>query len=164
MLEDATVFNLFIRPVCLPRKSNEAVTGNGTVVGWGKTEETIRSNSYSPTPFQLEVPVIEGGSCFIQFYRLAKYASNKVFCAGFVNQRKGTSDGDSGGGFYSLDRLTWTVRGIISGGLITENRQCDVNAYTLYTDVAKFFDWITEVMERPINWITVEFRCESSTT
>lgn len=160
MLEDVTGFNLYIRPVCLPGKSNEAVSGYGMVVGWGKTE-----NNYTPTPFQLKVPFMEDGPCFRQYHRLAKFASHKMFCAGFKNQSKGTCDGDSGGGFYSLDdSSTWTVRGIISGGLSTQNasRMCDVNAYTLYTDVAKFLDWITEVMKRPINWIKVEFRCEST--
>jgi secreted trypsin-like serine protease len=76
-------------------------------------------------------------------------ASTTSFCAGYEDQGKGACLGDSGGGFYSLESLEspWIVRGIVSGSLLDQNKQCDVNAFELFTNVARFADWIGKVME-----------------
>lgn len=160
VLEDAADFNNpFVRSISLPEHSNNSVTGEGTIVGWGVTENSVKK--YEVTPFKLQLPAIDGDTCYPNVPRLAKYASKRMFCGGFVNQSKTACTGDSGGGFYSSDESsTWTVRGIISGGLITAMRTCDVDAYSLYTNVAKFRDWIAEVMQRKIDRVEAEFHCD----
>lgn len=154
-------FNSFVRPVCLPSKNNDVVVGIGTVVGWGLTENS--SGFYEPTPSELEEPVIDGNTCYTIVHRLGRYSSPQMFCGGFVNESKATCTGDSGGGFYFPDeRSIWTVRGIVSGGLRGSLGRCEVNAYTLFTNIAKYRSWITGVIERPSDRVKVEFHCETS--
>lgn len=52
--------------------------------------------------------------------------------------------GDSGGGYFILDaKSSWTIAGIVSAALVQE---CGKNDFVLFTNVAKFTDWIeTEV-------------------
>lgn len=160
ILEDELTFNSFVRPVCLPSKSSIVVTGTGSVVGWGATSSSERH--HASEPFKLEVPAIDGNACYPAFHKLARYSSDRMFCGGYANHSKSVCGGDSGGGFYSLndDRSEYTIRGIVSGGLRRESGACEVNAYTLFTNVAKFHDWVTEVMERKPNWLIVDFTCE----
>lgn len=149
LLREAVIFGLDrnIHPVCLPERSDDIVNGTGIVVGWGKTENS--SDHYSAILQELKVPVVDDGICYTTFPKLATYSSPRMFCGGVVNQSKAPCTGDSGGGFYFLNDVdTWTIRGIVSGGLLTDTRQCDVNAYTLHTKVATFLDWIKEVMNR----------------
>lgn len=150
LLSEAAIFGLDrnIHPVCLPERSNDIASGIGIVVGWGKTENS--SDQYAAILQELKIPVVDDGICYTTFPKLATYSSTRMFCGGFVNQSKALCTGDSGGGFYFLDddTDTWTIRGIVSGGLVTDTRQCDVNAYTLHTKVATFLDWIKEVMNR----------------
>lgn len=56
----------------------------------------------------------------------------------------------------------WTIDGIISGGLQGDDGiSCNVNAFTLYTNVARFVDWITKVMResKVVAWKNVDFSC-----
>lgn len=157
-LHDAADLNTFVRTVCLPQQSHNSVTGTGMVVGWGKSEYSNGPNE--ATPLELQEPAIDDGTCYTTFYKLAIYSSSpQMFCGGFANQRKAACTGDSGGGFYFPEGRIWTVRGIVSGGLKTVYG-CEVNAYTLYTKIAIFRDWITNVMNSTIDWLKVDFRCE----
>lgn len=145
-LEEATTFNLFVRSVCLPEHTNDDVTGIGTSVGWGVTENSI--DRYEQTPSELKVPAIDPSTCYTTFPRLARYSSTRMFCGGYANQGKAVCTGDAGGGFFTVDaNSTWTIRGIVSGALRSATGECDVNAYTLYTNVAKFRNWIAEVIK-----------------
>lgn len=160
VLKDAAVFNSFVRSVGLPEPGNNSVTGIGTTVGWGMTENSTNYNEVI-TPSKLQHSAIDGNTCYPNVPKLAKYASKRMFCGGFVNQSKAACNGDSGGGFYSSgESSTWTVRGIVSGTVITASKACDVNAYTLYTNVAEFRAWIAEVMGRTIERVKAEFHCE----
>lgn len=161
VLEDATSFDIFVHSVCLPVRSSDTVTGTGTVVGWGKSESS--NGHFEPTPFQLQVPVIDAAHCYTNFPKLAKYSSTRMFCGGYDNQGKAPCGGDSGGGMHFMsEAATWTIRGVVSGGLMTALGGCDVDSYTLYTDVAQFLDWIAEVMERTQTTEVekLEFKCD----
>lgn len=67
-----------------------------------------------------------------------------------MNKGKAPCLGDSGDGFYVKDATTWTVKGIVSSSLLTQRHDCDTNVFSLYTNVAKFSDWITEMMETSV--------------
>jgi secreted trypsin-like serine protease len=40
---------------------------------------------------------------------------------------------------------------------------CEINTYSVFTDVAKYVDWINEKIEKTkdFRWQEVEFQCES---
>lgn len=161
LLERNTTFNVFIRPVCLPKQSDAYVTGTGTVVGWGKSET---SGSTSSTMLsKLVVPAIDPSVCYTTVSELARYSSNRVFCGGYNNEGRAPCFGDSGGGFYLVDKeRLWTINGIVSGSLTAEKYGCDINKYSLYTHVAKFANWIDEVIiaTMSVDYKYVDFNCE----
>lgn len=67
---------------------------------------------------------------------------------------QGPCTGDSGAGLMILKNNRWILRGTVSGSLPMHGEQetdatsraaarsCSINQYVIYTDVAKFLDWI----------------------
>lgn len=161
VLNEEAMLNKYVQPVCLPAE-NEEVTENGIVVGWGKSS-TGSNDAYKPTPQQLQLPVIDNDTCYNTFPELKTHLASRLFCGGFVNQSKATCTGDSGGGMHFMNEdASWTVRGIVSVGLAIKERECNANAYTLFTDVAKFRNWIIDVMKgtKPKTLQSIRFLCE----
>jgi len=53
-----------------------------------------------------------------------------------------------GGGFYfEAIANTFIVRGIVSASYATSNGSCDLSQYAVFTNVAKFSDWIWQTVE-----------------
>jgi hypothetical protein len=160
VLIDPINFTDLIRPVCLPEQSFDDVTGVGVNVGWGQSQ---RNHFHDIKPNGLEIPVINSTHCFSQFPKLALISSDSSFCGGYENQGKAPCLGDSGGGLYFQDskNLPWIARGIVSSSLLDNNRQCNINAFQLYTNVARYVDWIDENVARTMEtaWDYVEFDC-----
>jgi secreted trypsin-like serine protease len=158
-----------VEPICLPQPSYGEVVGIGTVVGWGVSGRSEAAGEYyDSTPNELKLPAVNQLHCFLTVKKLVLPSSNRTFCAGFVNESKSACSGDSGGGFYLLDSSTkrFNLRGIVSAALDDPNRNrdrgCDVNVYSLYTNVAKFIDWIRSKMEKSkeVQWEEGEFDCK----
>lgn len=65
---------------------------------------------------------------------------------------KGPCNGDSGGGLYLPLRTSgrgvqWYLRGIVSLSLKGRDTDlCDLSQYIVFTDVAKFSQWLSSVM------------------
>jgi secreted trypsin-like serine protease len=146
VLSDAIEFNNFIRPVCLPQKSYDEVVGSGQIVGWGQSSHTER---HATKPNELIVPAVNTSHCIISSPQLADIFSASSFCAGKPSEEKGACLGDSGSGFYMLDSSAnaCNVRGIVSARLYDNNLQCDINQFQLYTNVARFIDWIENIIK-----------------
>lgn len=69
----------------------------------------------------------------------------------------GACNGDSGGGLYFEDDGIYHLRGVVS---IAKSRSgvesfCHSKAYVVFTDVAKYLDWIQEKLGQ---YIEVEHR------
>jgi hypothetical protein len=148
VLNEKVEFNSYIQPVCLPPQSSADLVGEGTISGWGQSNHFER---HAATPNELKVSIINAFYCLTRFPKLALIASTTSSCAGYENQGKGASP-----------TSPWTVRGIVSGSLIDQNGQCDVNAFQLYTNVAQFADWIGKVMKETKNDALefVDFDCK----
>jgi secreted trypsin-like serine protease len=146
VLSDEIQFNNFIRPVCLPEKSYEEVVGSGTIVGWGQSSHTER---HTTKPKELIVPAVNTSYCVISSPEIADVFSSTSFCAGKPNEKKGFCFADSGSGFYMFDSSSnaWNVRGVISASLADEYGRCDINKFQLYTNVARFIDWIQNIIK-----------------
>lgn len=141
------IFNEKVEPICLPKASLTEPVGMGTVAGWGLSEHSLTMGQMMDhTPNELEVPIIERGDCFLDVPELAKIASRRTFCAGFVDQSKSVCPGDSGSGLVTFVREfgRYEVKGIVSSSLRDSTGTCNTEIYALYTNVAKFVDWINE--------------------
>jgi secreted trypsin-like serine protease len=164
ILVEMVVFNHDIQPICLPKQSEAYPTGTGTIVGWGKSEHA-GDKQHDTVLNELRQPAVDGYRCFSNAPQLAYAVSERTFCGGFVNQDKSACGGDSGGGFYfeNSSSSMWTVDGIVSGGVIdrTNGLGCSIKTYTLYTNVARFVEWITEVIKetKEVTWKFVDFKC-----
>lgn len=148
VLREAVEFNNKIKPVCLPEFSYGRVEGNGTVVGWGKSENSSRSSEqHDQLPSKVVIPAINGTHCYTTYPKLAAHSSNRIFCGGYESRETSPCMGDSGGGFYQQSQLSrsWYIKGIVSGSLANVKYGCDINKFSLYTHVARFIDWIQTV-------------------
>uniref|UniRef100_A0A4Y0BQE4 Peptidase S1 domain-containing protein n=1 Tax=Anopheles funestus TaxID=62324 RepID=A0A4Y0BQE4_ANOFN len=134
----------YIQPVCLwnMEPNHELIVGrNGTVVGFGLTEHD-RVSDYLR---QAAIEVVDSWTC-IQSDRVA-YGSTLtagMYCGG---GKAGVSvcNGDSGGGMFFQFSDNWYVRGVVSFMPLRENiGLCDGTKYTVFTDVAKYREWVAQ--------------------
>lgn len=142
----------YVRPVCLWSENvdlESVVHKEGTVVGWGY-DHTGRVTEHLT---KARMPVIEHLQCvwsYPDFF--SKFVSNRTFCAGF---RNGTSvcNGDSGGALVfpktnsNPNHPVWHIRGVVSISVALQSEFiCDTSHYAIFTDVAKYLQWIRNVM------------------
>lgn len=163
VLIDLVKFSSIVRPVCLPPSNYEELSGNGTVIGWGKSE-TSPFNNHDPTPSKVKIPTVNASYCYSTFPKLAPHTSVGSFCGGYENMKKAPCLGDSGGGFYIKTRCRWFIRGIVSGSLTHKEHGCDINKFQLYTNVARFIEFIKDVMDTKseVVWNYLDFKCSES--
>lgn len=128
----------YIAPICLPLKepqlSRDYVNSRGHAAGWGNTE----NGTASKVKLKVELEVKDLRGC-ANIYRPAGIAlKDTQMCAGGV-KGEDTCSGDSGGPFTRLDRSTNYLVGIVSFG---PNKCGTPGVPGVYTNVAKFVDWI----------------------
>lgn len=161
ILRQAVEYSNEIRPICLLKARNDEIKGTGSIVGWGKSHESI-GNSVE-TPNELRIPVIATSKCFADVPDLENFSSDRTFCGGYLNESKATCVGDSGGGLYLYNSNTrhYYLAGIISASMYDFDTQCDIEVYSLFTNVGKFIDWIMQTHEetKKIVWEAVDFDC-----
>lgn len=133
----------FISPVCLPidenRRNRDNVGTKGWAVGWGKTETGSASN------FKQKVSLVfkEFQSCSETYKPAGVILRDTQLCAGGVRSQD-TCSGDSGGALTKLDRSNHFLYGIVSFG----PKRCGVDGIPgVYTNVAKYIEWIEGKME-----------------
>lgn len=146
----------YVRPICLWRESTDiksVIKKLGSVVGWGYDE----TGQYTEQLMQARMPVVANEMCiasFPEFY--TRFTHNNSYCAGSAN---GTTvcNGDAGGGMVFLrqspkkpNNAVWQLRGLTSIGTFFQNLlSCDVTRYAVFTDVAKYLDWIRKSIKEP---------------
>ncbi|XP_055716602.1 serine protease gd-like isoform X2 [Phlebotomus papatasi] len=136
-------FTQFIRPACLwsgPVTQDLIVGRTGVVVGWGRDEY---GNVNTPEPKKAEVPVVSDATCLRSNEAFSKITTDRTFCGGWRNGSEGPCNGDSGGGLIFDINGRWTIRGIVSASLSDMlTSSCNLKEYVVFTDVAKYMDWI----------------------
>lgn len=143
VVEHKVVFTDYVQPICMAAiNSNLASIGNGIVIGYGKSEDN--SKKHEDIPKALNVPIHENSDCFLKFNDLLKLSSNRTFCGG-DNKGSGVCLGDSGSGLFVLQNGAYFLRGIVSSSLKTQSLVCDIDKYSIYTDVLKFLKWINDI-------------------
>ncbi|XP_070493066.1 uncharacterized protein [Chironomus tepperi] len=141
VLENEVIFGTNIQPICLPN-SNITAVEIGFVVGYGKSEDDTKVHENIPKI--IEVPIHKNEDCFLNNYLLAKLSSRRTFCGG-TGTGIGVCNGDSGSGLIVTDGSAYYFRGVVSSSLLNANRECNVDTYSVFTDVTKYIDWINGV-------------------
>ncbi|XP_070504887.1 serine protease gd-like [Chironomus tepperi] len=140
ILEQVVTFTQHIQPICLVISGIKiAKINDGLVVGYGKSED--ESKNHENIPKVLETPIHSNSRCLGKYESLQRLSSGRRFCGGTGNGI-GVCNGDSGSGLYVNDGQVYYLRGIVSSSLFNQNRGCDVNSYSVFTDVVKYVDWI----------------------
>ncbi|XP_037025151.1 uncharacterized protein LOC119066670 [Bradysia coprophila] len=167
-LATKVTFNDYVQPICLWSANkidlSEVVGKPGTVVGFGVT----KTDKIAYTLQQAVMPVVSIATCLGSdnaFY--GQFLSDFAFCAG---SRNGTTacNGDSGGGIVFEDEGVYRIRGIVSLTQVRPGERrdlCKVDEYVVFTDVAKYIDWIEEnvlTLPLPPTEVTAHTHKESS--
>lgn len=82
-------------------------------MGWGKGEGNTNNEDI---PRQALVRAVNDSYCFHNDPSLGEIYSYRTFCA--KGQGEGACSGDSGGGFYVKFGGLWTLRGVVSAGMV----------------------------------------------
>lgn len=138
-MNEAVKFGTWIQPVCLPKISKILKNFNyGEVVGFGKFD---KSGMHSNIPRKANTPIRKSDDCYNEFPQLSNIASHKTFCGGFANGT-GVCNGDSGGGLYVVQDDVYYLRGIVSASLHGTDYGCDVESYSIFTDIRFHLNFI----------------------
>lgn len=136
VLENEISLSSFIMPVCL---GPVIEAKEGIIIGYGQSED--KSKNFETTPRMLKVPIKENEECFLENFEFAKISSKRTFCAGSKNGT-GACRGDSGSGLFVRVGSRYFLKGIVSSSLFDEHGNCDVNNFSVYTNVGLYLRWI----------------------
>ncbi|XP_070504794.1 uncharacterized protein [Chironomus tepperi] len=144
MLKKFVKFSLYIQPICLiPPESNIAEISDGYAVGYGLNENRNLENVLKYVKMSIE---LSNEDCFLTNNEVVKLASRRTFCAGDRNG-SGVCSGDSGNGLFVEYRGVNYLRGIVSASLLSV-KICDTYNYAIFTNVQKFYEWITDIISQ----------------
>lgn len=146
VFKTAVQYNEYIRPICLwqGNSDNSVLEGRmGTIVGWGRDE---KGQITTPEPKKIQAPIVSESACLRSSDTFSKITSNRTFCAG--NQDgTGPCNGDSGSGFAMKWQDKWTLKGLVSIAAADPiQNTCDLKQFVVFTDVAKYVDWLKMFM------------------
>ncbi|XP_070504363.1 uncharacterized protein [Chironomus tepperi] len=148
VLMDEIYPELKIAPICLTYPYSPALMVQiGTVIGYGKTGKLSK---YSEMPKQAEAPIHKSHYCFNKYKAIRPIASTTTFCGGHGNGT-GACTGDSGNGLFVAYNNVYYLLGLVSSSLTHTVLGCNVNAYSLYTNVTMFIQWIESIEPNPIS-------------
>jgi len=150
-LSEPLEFNEAIQPICLPHAAQEWGEGDEFLVsGWGSLIGSDYDRNglpldgdtvYPDTLQQVMVPYYDHDKCsHLRYYR--KSIHDKVICAGYEEGGHDACGGDSGGPLATRVNGKWTLAGVVSWavGCAGESKP------GIYTNVAKYHQWIIESM------------------
>nr|XP_040233895.2 uncharacterized protein LOC120956474 [Anopheles coluzzii] len=142
--------NRYVQPVCLWTMDSalELIVGrNGTIVGFGLSERDVVSEQLK----QATIGVVDPYTCIASDRVVyGTHLTLEMFC-GKGQNGVSACNGDSGGGMFFEVSGRWFVRGLVS---FTPARGssglCDPLKYTVYTDVAKYVEWIKQYIDQRV--------------
>jgi len=133
-------FSNFIQPICLFELEQEILDiSRGYLVGFGLDENRKFQSILKYT----EIPIENDNyKCVRGKPEIGTLMQFRSFCAG-DREISGACSGDSGSGLFVKHRGIYYIRGIVSASL-QNNEYCDIDNYSVFTNVPSFFDWIRE--------------------
>jgi secreted trypsin-like serine protease len=140
VVKNKITFGTFVQPACLPEPTTNVFNTRGTIVGYGASENSTKTNENRPK--FVEIPSIDNEKCLFEHLSFHFFGSYRSFCAGEWGKK--ACQGDSGGGFYVQNDNSYTVSGIVSAGF----PNCSASPYAMFTNVPKFVEWIRQEMAK----------------
>ncbi|XP_058820292.1 CLIP domain-containing serine protease B15-like isoform X1 [Topomyia yanbarensis] len=145
-LAEEVIFDKYVRPICLPLdptvRQLPIDQNDFTVSGWGQTETAYRS------AVQLHVDLLgRSNEICDEAFAIAniKLAETHICVGG--EKGKDSCKGDSGGPLMRLVDGVWYQFGVVSFG----SRFCGSENFPgIYTNVARYVDWIEETEREPL--------------
>lgn len=107
------------------------------VAGWGADEQ---GNTFTAVPKKVDTKIVSDSECLRSSSAYNMLTSPRTFCAGNRDDT-GPCMGDSGSGLMINRNGRWYLRGVVSAGQ-TKNRQCNLQEFVVFCDVAKHLQWI----------------------
>lgn len=135
-------FTNHIQPICLWNLNYDPPTSVGMVLGWGQSEN--KSRKHEVIPRMIDIPLFSNEDCWLEDPPILQISSSRTFCAGL---KTGICFGDSGSGYVIKIGRYFYLKGIVSSSSFTEEDECDVTRYAIYTDVIKYKHWIQTLVE-----------------
>jgi secreted trypsin-like serine protease len=138
-LAEPIVFSSYIRPICIAAPNTEAaVKTEGIVAGFGRSEHKRIENIARVIPS----PIHSYQFCVNSSEDHETLLSHRTFCGGFPN---GTNvcEGDSGSGLMVKHKGIYYLRGIVSAALYDSLIGCNIDSYSVFTDILEFYSWVT---------------------
>uniref|UniRef100_A0AAG5CTF4 CLIP domain-containing serine protease n=1 Tax=Anopheles atroparvus TaxID=41427 RepID=A0AAG5CTF4_ANOAO len=133
-------YSATIRPICLPVAESVRTRNHeglpSFAAGWGKTETA----SASQKKLKVELTVKSLQECSPVYQRNGIFLKPTQLCAGGL-KGKDTCSGDSGGPLMRQFAGAWYLIAVVSFG---PSKCGTADVPGVYTDVAKFADWIRE--------------------
>ncbi|XP_054927536.1 anionic trypsin-2-like isoform X2 [Dermacentor andersoni] len=131
--------NANLQTVCLPDESMDFSKARCMATGWGETQFKGR---HSDVLMEVMLPVWPHDKC-ARAYKNYNKITTSMFCAGYVEGKKSSCSGDSGGPLQcTFDERTWFLAGVVSHSVY-----CALpNMPTVFTKVAPFLDFIQHQM------------------
>ncbi|CAG9857725.1 unnamed protein product [Phyllotreta striolata] len=140
---DKLLLSKVVQPVCYLNLATQHLDSSmtGVVVGWGYTQS---GGQPSDDLKELTVPYKDKATCFKELPPewARRYYTYDKMCTGYMNQGMAVCKGDSGGGLVFPHQGRYYVHGIVSVGQYFENSGCNVQENSLYTNVAKYDEWL----------------------
>lgn len=119
---------------------NNLSTGtNMTVMGWGN--QSTNDEDFPNILQEVQVPLADQTSCETNYQGVGIDITNNMVCAGLTEGGKDSCQGDSGGPLVYQKDSSWIQTGIVSFG----EGCAEANYFGVYTRVANYQAWITEV-------------------
>lgn len=141
-LKKVLIYTEYIIPICLWNDANDldrVVNQEGIVAGWGLTEK-----GSTTIPTFIKASIVTQRSCRDNLEKMLPLNS-RVFCGD--GHGSAPCNGDSGSGFVLKRGNQYYLRGVVSKGQQDpETLLCNVNKFTIYTDVAPYRYWIKMIM------------------
>ncbi|KAF2882838.1 hypothetical protein ILUMI_23350 [Ignelater luminosus] len=142
----------YVRPICLWQDSldfSSVLNKQGNVVGWGFD----KTGKATEQLVQTKMSVVSQETCtsFSNFYY--QFISSSTYCSKFKDGTS-TCNGDSGSGMVfptansNRQNARWQLRGLVSISIALQTQfKCDISHYAVFTDIAKYLDWIRKSMK-----------------
>jgi len=134
-LEHEVQLTNFIQPICLARPDLDSIT-IGFVSGFGKSE----SGNVENIARFVTVPIHDTKVCAESKDHESILGARSI-CGGSADGT-GVCEGDSGSGLIIQKDGVHFIRGIVSASLFAPLYGCNVEAYSVFTDVTKFRSWV----------------------